>query len=277
MSAQKKITQIQFQPWEPHNIIPNVKRGWPDPIRHIAATHVERPPALDGTLTDPIWGDANSVEPQVPFHHDIPLVSTTVYLAWDLTTLYVGIRAALPELPLSVEKGSAARYDRLSEEKVALAIDMRHNHSEMQTISINACGELEWYDDMNQMAGFSDEVGFQYYWWTLQEMNPDPAAKAREMKLRGASCAGDTQWTAELAIPLKSLNIETPIPALTMGLEVIRSATERPVESFNYHFTWMPQYPGILSSPGALSMQFVFRTRNIGNQSGIIDVQFVLK
>ena len=255
MSAQRKITRIQFQPWEPQNIIPNARRGWPDPIRHIAATHFQRPPALDGTLTDPIWGDVNNVEPQVPFHHDSPFVSTIVHLAWDLTNLYVGVRAALPELPVSVEKGSVAEHDRLREEKVGIAIDMKHNHTEMQTISINARGEIEWYDDMSQMAGFSDEVGFQYYWWTLKEANPDPAAKAREMDLLGSACAGDAEWTAELAIPLKNLNIEMPIPGLTMGLEVIRTATEQPIEMYNYHFTWMPQYPGILGSP--VKMGFV--------------------
>ena len=249
MSTLRKITQIQFQPWEPYNIIPNLKRGWPDLIRHIVATEIEQPPALDGTLTDPLWKGVHAIEPQVPFHHDNPLVSTKVYLARDLMTLYVGVRAALPVLPVSVKKGSAAEHDRLGEEKVALALDMRHNHSEMQTISINARGELEWYDDVSQMAGFSNEVGFQYYWWSLKEMNPDPTAKAREMGLRGATCVEDTEWTAELAIPLSSLNVEMPIQGLTMGLEVIRTATERPVEKFNYHFTWMPQYPGILCSP----------------------------
>ena len=249
MSALPRITQIQFPPWEPHNIIPNLKRGWPNRILHLGATHVERPPTLDGTLTDPIWRGVDGVEPKVPFHHDSPLVSTMVYVAWDLTALYVGVRATLPALPVSVDKGSAAEHDRLSAEKVAVAIDMRHNHSEMQTISINARGELEWYDDLSHMAGFSDEVGFQHYWWTLMEMNPDTAAKAREMGLRGAACAGDTEWTAELTIPLASLDVETPIPGLTMGMEVIRTATERPVENFDYQFTWMPQYPGILGSP----------------------------
>ena len=99
------------------------------------------------------------------------------------------------------------------------------------------------------MAGFSNEVGFEYYWWTLQEINPDPGAKAREMGLRGAACVGATEWTAELAIPLSSLDVHVPIPALTMGLEVIRTVTESPVEKYNYHFTWMEQYPGTLGSP----------------------------
>ena len=247
MSAVPRINQIQFQPWEPHNVIPNLKRGWPNRVLHLAATHVEQPPSLDGTLTDPLWNGVCGLEPKVPFHHDSAFVSTKVYVAWDLTTLYVGVRADLPVLPVSVEKGSAAEHDRLSAEKVALAIDRRHNHSEMQTISINARGESEWYDDLTHMAGFSDEVGFQYYWWTLKEMNPDPSAKAREMGLRGAARVGDTEWTAELAIPLASLDVETPIPGLTMGMEIIRTATERPTENFDYHFTWMPRSSPIFS------------------------------
>lgn len=243
------ITQIQFQPWEPHNIIPNLKRGWPRSILHLAATHVERPPALDGTLTDPLWHGVQGIEPQVPFHHDSAFVATKVHVAWDITTLYVGVRATLPVLSVAVEKGSIIERDRLRAEKVMLSIDGRHNHSDMQTISINARGEPEWYDDLTHMAGFSDEVGFQHYWWTLKEANPDPAAKARQMGLCGAAHAGATEWTAELAIPLASLDVETPIPGLTMGLEIIRTATERPAENFDYYFTWMPQYPGILGSP----------------------------
>ncbi|KKN68311.1 hypothetical protein LCGC14_0452680 [marine sediment metagenome] len=256
MSVLRSITEIQFQPWEPHNIIPGMKRGWPEHIRHVVATHVERPPALEGTLSDPLWHGVHYIEPQAPFHHDSSFVSTKVYLAWDAAALYVGIRAALPALPDAVETGSDAEHDRLGEERVALAIDVRHNHCEMQTISINARGELEWYDDASQMAGFSDEAGFQYYWWSLNDMNPDPSARAREMGLRGAAVVGDREWTAEMAIPLASLNVETPFPGQTMGLEIIRTATELPAESFNYHFTWMPQYPGVLCSPikmGAMS------------------------
>ena len=249
VSTPQKITQIQFQPWEQHRIIPNLKRGWPDRIRNVAATHIYRRPTLDGTLSDPLWREVRYVEPRIPFHHDAPFVSTKVYLAWDLTALYVGIRAALPTLPVDVEGGSVAEHHRLGEEKAALAIDMRHNHSEMQTISINALGEIEWYDDASQMAGFSDEVGFQYYWWTLQELNPDPKAKARELGLRGAACAGTDNWTAELAIPLESLDVKTPNIGFTIGMDLIRTATESPVEHFNYHFTWTEQYPGVLGSP----------------------------
>lgn len=249
MSALRKITQIQFQPWQPHNIIPNIERGWSEHIRHLAATHVQRPPALAGTLTDPLWNSVQCVQPQVPFHHDSSLVSTKVYLAWDPAALYVGIRAALPALPAAGENRSAAEHDRLGEERVSLAIDMRHNHCDMRTISINARGEIQWYDDATQMAGFSGEAGFQHFWWALKEMNPDPSARAREMGLRGAAVASDTEWTAEMAIPLASLNVEVPAPGQTMGLEIIRTATELPAESFNYHFTWMPQYPGVLGSP----------------------------
>ena len=249
MSALRKITEIHFLPWEPHNIIPNIKRGWPEQTRHVVATHVQRPPALDGTLSDPLWNSVHCVEPRVPFHHDSPFVSTNVYLAWDSAALYVGIRAALPTRPDAVETGSAAEHDRLGEESVALAVDMRHNHSEMQTISINARGELAWHDDASQMAGLSDEPGFQHDWWSLKEMNPDPRARAREMGLRGAAVAGDHEWAAEMAIPLASLRVEIPSPGLTMGLEIIRTATELPAESFDYHFTWMPQYPGVLGSP----------------------------
>ena len=249
MSDLRCITEIQFQPWESHNIVPNIRRGWPEHIRHVAATRVDRPPALDGTLTDPLWESVQPVEPQVPFHHDRSSVATKVYLAWDSETLYVGVRAALPAMSVAADNPSDAEHDRLGEESVALAVDMRHNHTDMQTISVNGRGEFQWHDDATQMAGFSDEPGFQHDWWHLNQLNPDPAARAGEMGLRGAAAAGDTEWTAEMAIPLASLNIENPTEGLTMGLEIVRTATELPAESFNYHFTWMPQYPGVLRSP----------------------------
>ena len=249
MSDLCSITEIQFQPWEPHSVVPDIKRGWPEHIRHVAATRVDRPPALDGTLTDPLWQSVQFVEPQVPFHHDNSSVSTKVYLAWDSETLYVGIRAALPALPVPADNPSGAEQDRLGQESLALAIDMRHNHTDMQTMSINARGELQWHDDATQMAGLSDEPGFQQDWWVLNQLNPDPAARAGKMGLRGAAVAKDTEWTAEMAIPLGSLNVENPAEGLTMGLEIVRTATELPAESFNYHFTWMPQYPGVLCSP----------------------------
>ncbi|MHC4984785.1 MAG: DOMON domain-containing protein [Planctomycetota bacterium] len=249
MAVPRSIIEIQFQPWEPHNIIPDIKRGWPEQIRHVVATHVDRPPSLDGTLTDPLWNGLHCVEPQAPFHHDSPPVSTKVYLAWDSEALYVGIRAALPTSPAAIEKQSSAESDPLVEEKVALAIDARHNHCEMLTVSINARGEIQCHDDGLQMAGLSAEPGFQYDWWHLKELNPDPKAKARKLGLRGAAVAGNTEWTAETVIPFASLGVESPAAGLTMGLEIIRTATELPAESFNYHFTWMPQYPGTLGSP----------------------------
>jgi hypothetical protein len=249
MSDPRRITEIRFQPWEPHEIVPGIKRGWPEHIQHVAATRVDRPPALDGTLTDPLWESVGFVEPQVPFHHDSPSVSTKVYLAWDSETLYVGIRAALPALPVGADSPGDADHNRLGQESVAVAVDVRHNHTDMQTISINAGGDVSWHDDATQMAGFSDEPGFQQYWWHLSQLNPDPAARAGEMGLRGAAVAGDTEWTAEMAIPLASLNVGPPAEGLTMGLEIVRTATELPAESFNYHFTWMPQYPGVLRSP----------------------------
>ena len=249
MPVPHPITEIQFQPWEPHQIVPNIKRGWPDQIRHVAAARVQGPPALDGELTDPLWESVPCVEPEVPFHHDSPLVSTKVHLAWDSETLYIGIRAALPAWPDGVERTPAAEQDRLGEESVALAVDGRHDHCGMQTISINARGELQWHDNASQMAGFSDEPGFQHFWWSLKELNPDPRAKADAMGLRGAAAARDGEWAAEIAIPLASLGVDPPAPGRTMGLEIIRTATELPAESFNYHFTWMPQYPGVLGSP----------------------------
>lgn len=245
----RKITEIQFKAWEPEHIIPDMKRGWPDPIRNVAATPLSEPPGLDGTLTHAAWKAVAVVEPQTPFFHDNPLVRTQVFLCWDNRHLYVGIRADLPPGSKTIERGGAENQDRQRAERVTIALDRRHTHDEMVALSINALGELAWVNAGNQGAGFSNEVGYQTEEGFLREMNPDPAGRAREMGLRGAARFGETEWTAEMAIPLKSLTAELPVAGLTMGLEVTRTATERPVEKFDYHFTWTEPYEGVLGSP----------------------------
>jgi CubicO group peptidase (beta-lactamase class C family) len=98
----------------------------PATAQHAAAiARVDRPPAIDGTLDDPAWRKATRFAAFKTLHPrpgQEPTESTEVYLAYDRTTLYVGVRS-FDGQPDSIRASAATPDDAWHGDWVAFCID----------------------------------------------------------------------------------------------------------------------------------------------------------
>lgn len=169
--------------------------------RALSAQRANRPPSIDGKLDDEVWTQAAPVEgfgQQEPKAGDPPSMATVVRFAYDATRLYLGIECRDPE-----------------PRKIAAPLTRRDRIIEGDSIAI----EIDSLGDRKAAFGFgvyASNVQFDYIRSgdTAEDYDWDAVwISATRIDERG--------WTAELAIPLRTLRFRAA-PAVSFRVEINR-------------------------------------------------------
>ncbi len=195
-------------------------------------------PVIDGVLDDAAWMNAASVErwtEQRPRDGAEASEQTIVRLAYDANRLYVAIHAAYID-PSSMRANLGDR-DRIGDDDiVALYLDPFLDHQRAYWFAVNAYGVQA--DGLLSTGGndFDDDFAGDQSWDALFE------SKGRVV---------EDGWTAELAIPFKSLRY----PASHGGEHQWGLQLLRRVQARDAQYTWAPMsrdVQGFLTQMGTL-------------------------
>lgn len=169
--------------------------------RELSAQRASRPPAIDGVLDDEVWAQAAVVEgfgQQVPKAGAPPSMATVARFAYDATRLYLAIECRDPE-----------------PRRIAAPLTRRDRVVEGDWVAI----EIDSLGDRKAAFGFgvyASNVQFDYIRSgdTAQDYDWDAVwISATRIDERG--------WTAELAIPLRTLRFRAA-PAVSFRVEINR-------------------------------------------------------
>jgi hypothetical protein len=143
------------------------------------------PPVIDGKLNDATWQNAarfSDFVQQDPIENIAPSESIVVYLCYDPSNLYVGVRAFDSESDKIV--GRLGRRDQFNDSDwLWFSIDSRHDHQTGFGFAINAAGvevDMVHYDDVD------DDLSWDGVW-------------------DSGTSIDDQGWCAEFRIPLSML------------------------------------------------------------------------
>lgn len=161
---------------------------------------VESPPRIDGLLDDATWQDAPVLDAftQVnPIDGDPPSERTEVRLLYDADTLYLGVRCFDSEPDRIVARSMARDAGHGSDDRITFTLDTFADRRNGYIFVVSAAG--------GKRDGLIESTRTRWEWdglWT---------AKTR---------VDDMGWTAEIAIPMKTLSFDSA--AGTWGFNIER-------------------------------------------------------
>ncbi|MDD5597241.1 MAG: sugar-binding protein [Victivallaceae bacterium] len=139
----------------------------------------QAPPRIDGRLTDPCWGNAEKIE----------FSDTVVKLIYDDKNLYIGFECK-KNTPLKANlKGHDIKF--WNDDNVEIFIDSNHDHKTYYQFAVTPQGAR--YD------GFIMDKKWDGDW-------------------QSAVTAVRQEWTAEIAIPWKTVGLDPLIPGTVLGI-----------------------------------------------------------
>jgi hypothetical protein len=173
----------------------------PDSTPTIGATRAARAPAIDGHLTDDVWGTAVPVTRFVqenPREGDPASERTEIRVLYDDAALYIAARMTQRGSP---PRGLLTRRDASSpSDLLTIALDTYHDHQTATVFSVNPAGVRS--DGL--ASGDLRDV----------DSSPDPVWEA-------ATRVDSLGWTAEIRIPLSQLRFAAR-PEQVWGVNVYR-------------------------------------------------------
>ena len=208
----------------------------------LTAVRATLPPTIDGRLDDAAWTTAAKVTSLVqlrPTEGAPASEATDVFLAYDSQTLYVGIHARYRDTGL-VRATRADRDATANDDTVTVMFDPFLDQQRGYAFSVNAYGVQS--DALLSGGAFA---------------TPDTTWN---VLYRSAGILVEDGWTAEMAIPIKSLRYPSR-PAgqpHTWGFQV-----QREIKGNNETSTWRPisnNIPGPLAQMGLLTGMRDFST-----------------
>ena len=169
------------------------------PVITLGAALVEDAPTIDGSLDDTTWQDAPVIDAftQVnPINGAPPTERTEVRLLYDADTLYLGVRC-FDAQPDKIEARSMARdADHGSDDRITFTLDTFADRRNGYVFVVSAAG--------GKRDGLIESTRTRWEWdglWT---------AKTRVDELG---------WTAEIAIPTKTLSFDPANTAWGFNIE----------------------------------------------------------
>jgi len=192
------------------------------------ATRASHPPALDPSLSDPLWATGAVASPTA--YQNITTrrpatLATTVPLLYDDTNLYVGFRAEQSGTPITATQ-TANDVGFGIDDFVGIGIDTSGNGSQVYFFETTPRGVR--YQQASENARYRPQ-------W------------------RTAASIQGTAWNAVMIIPLKSLRISSGTQH-TWRVNFVRS-----VAATGEHYTWA--YDGIMQDNGAGNWPAFFDAR----------------
>ena len=194
-------------------------------------TRVQQPPELDGRLDDPAWRDAARIDAFVqrrPLDGAPATEATEILAAYDANYLYFGIRASYSDAALV--RANRVDRDRIwTDDRVSFIFDPFRDQQRAYRFAINGYGVQ---GDAVMSAS------------TASQTTDNTGDTTWDALYRSAAQLGELEWTAEVAIPFKSLRYPAKNPD-----EPHRWAfqIERDIEGKAEHLVWAPQSRDVMS------------------------------
>jgi len=158
--------------------------------KSVTAIRVNKPPVIDGLLTDSLWRSTRPIRDFTqfdPMEGAAPTETTIVYLAYDDRALYVGVWCNDSYAPGIV--GQLTRRDRTSEaDRFTVMIDSYQDHQTGFVFSTNVSGVQS--DGILSQDGNVYDISWDAVW-------------------RVAVARNRRGWTAEFEIPFNALRFAT--------------------------------------------------------------------
>lgn len=198
-------------------------RADPEPVYAVQARRIDTPPVIDGDLSDPVWQQGFLIKDFIQIEPDAgkPATERTeARIAYDAKTLYFGIRCYDSEpakvVDPSVQRDSDLTYD----DSIQIILDTFHDKSNAFFFAVNPSGAQ--VDGQIRREGEDISLEWDGLW---------TAATRRDAE----------GWTAEIAIPFKTLRFPAAEPQ-TWGFNMRRFVTRKNEESF-----WKPLKPAYVN------------------------------
>lgn len=150
------------------------------------AVRIEKPVNLSGKLDDPLWLKALPVELNYEIEpgENTPAPQKTVAMAlYDKDNLYIGFRC-YDSLPGNIRANLSDRDKMFNDDWVLVTIDTYNNYQRGFEFAVNPYGIQ---GDLLLMGPMDEDPSYDMVW-------------------QSAASKNEEGWTAEMAIPLKSLN-----------------------------------------------------------------------
>lgn len=197
----------------------------------INAVKIEGPIVLSGKLTDPAWLKAMPVELRYEASpgENIPAKQrTTAMILYDKDNIYIGFRC-YDSLPGSIRANLSDRDKIFSDDYVIVTIDTYNNFQRGFEFAVNPFGIQ---GDLLMMGGGNEDPSYDMVW-------------------QSAAAKDSTGWTAEIAIPFRSLSF-TKDESQTWTISLLRNLPR----NNRYLLTWTPldrNNPSYISQGGRLT------------------------
>ena len=221
-------------------------QGSPSGRLVVDAVRVDVPPVMDGLLDDPAWTTAPRLAgfvQQRPIEGAPAVERTEVSIAYDSQRLYVGIRAHYTDVSL-VRANRVDRDQTMEDDTVTVTLDPFSDGQRGYQFSVNGYGVQA--DSILSSSGFG---GGDFTWNTLYD---------------SGGVLTDDGWTAEMAIPFKSLRYpgKAPDEEHRWGLQVERVVRSK--DEVSHWSALSSDVLGVLTQMGTLrGMRGLSTVRNL--------------
>lgn len=180
------IIILLFSEFTRGNISPGINSEADSVKPEISATKIEGPLILSGKLDDPAWLRALPVELSYeasPAENTPAKQRTTAMILYDKSNIYIGFHC-YDTLPGSIRANLSDRDKIFGDDYVIVTIDTYNNFQRGFEFGVNPFGIQ---GDLLMMGGGNEDPSYDMVWQSAASMD-------------------STGWTAEIAIPFKSLS-----------------------------------------------------------------------
>lgn len=189
------------------------------PVKSARAVATSTPPEIDGRLDDEVWRTARKIRgftERKPTLRGVPPVDTWFAVLFDANALYIGVFNGDDD-PAGIRATTTTRdsFAVFSDDALSIKLDPTHDHRTTAGFVINPAGARMDYRGVNEK---DFRVEFDTVW----------AAK---------SALVEGGWSAEFAIPWRSLGIDPRQPPVSIGLNFSR---DHPRRNATYDWALMP-------------------------------------
>lgn len=198
----------------------------------VTPVRASAPPRIDGRLDDPIWAGAariTSFTQQQPTEGAPASEATEVMLAYDATQIYVGVRVRYSDVSL-VRANRSDRDQTSADDTITVSIDPFRDAQRAYAFSVNGFGVQADSLLMTNPGGTTVDTSWNVLYQAAGQLVEDG-------------------WTAEMAIPFKSLRY----PAVEKGsAHRWGFQVQRDIRGKNEVATWAPLSNSIVAALGQM-------------------------
>ncbi len=229
----------------------------------VAAVLAEQPPDIDGRLDDRVWRSATRVTrfvQQRPFEGNPASEQTLVLIAYDSEAIFLGVRASYSD-PGAVRANRVDRDQLWRDDTVSVLFDPFLDEQRGYLFAVNGYGVQG--DALLSAGGGGRRGGGSGGGGGAGRGGGSPGDSSWDALFASAGRLTESGWTAELAIPFKSLRYpgSTDGAVQRWGFQIQRS-----IQSKNENDVWAPvsrDVPGLLRQLGTLTgLRDISRSHN---------------